>query len=135
MQFKSMILNGKCSNWETIDSGAPQGSVLDLFLLLVYINDLVGNVNCHIKLFADDKSPFSMVTDEARTALELNHDLECVSFWAWHWKMKFNAEKTEDVIFSAKRAKPLHPPPNLGSTEIARKFEHKHLGMRFWMRS
>ena len=72
---------------------------------------------------------FQVVRDEARTALELNRDLERVSLWAWQWKMQSNAEKTEEVVFSTKRVKPQHPPLNLGSDEIARKTEHKHLGM------
>ena len=70
-----------------------------------------------------------MVTGEARTALELNHDLERVGLWAWQWKIQFNAEKTGEVIFSANRAKPHHPPLTLGGNEIARKTKHKHLGM------
>ena len=51
---------------------------LVLFSFLVYINDIVENVNCDIKMFADDTSLFSLVRDEARTAFELNCDLEKV---------------------------------------------------------
>ena len=43
--------------------------------------------------------------------------------------MLFNVEKTKEVIFSSKRSKPQHPPLNLGNDMIARKTEHKHLGM------
>ena len=35
----------------------------------------------------------------------------------------------KEVCFSAKRVKPQHPPLNLGSNNVARKTEHKHLGM------
>ena len=124
-----VVLNGKCSNWETITSGVPQGSVLGPLLFLIYINDIVENVNCDIKLFADDTSLFQVVRGEARTALELNRDLERIRLWAWQWKMQFNAQKTEEVIFSTKKVKPQHPPLSLGSEEIVRKTEHKHLGM------
>ena len=43
--------------------------------------------------------------------------------------MHFNADKTEEVIFSTKRSKPLHDPLTLGTEEIERKTEHKHIGM------
>ena len=96
---------------------------------LVYINDHVENVDSDVKMFADDTSLFSVVCDEATTAQQLNRDLERVRLWAWQWKMEFNARKTEEVIFSAKRIKPHHPNLFLGNTEAERKSEHKHLGL------
>ena len=42
--------------------------------------------------------------------------------------MKFNTEKTEEVIFSSKILKPSHPPLFLGGNEVTVKAEHKHLG-------
>ena len=124
-----VLLNGKNSEWADISAGVPQGSVLGPLLFLVYINDLVENVRCDIKLFADDTSLFSAVYDESKTAAELNRDLDRVRLWAWQWKMKFNTEKTEEVIFSAKRVKPIHPPLSFGDDDVVRKSEHKHLGM------
>ena len=43
--------------------------------------------------------------------------------------MQFNADKTEEVIFSTKRLKPPHPPLHLGNEEVTRLTERKHLGM------
>lgn len=124
-----VVLNGKSSQWAQISAGVPQGSVLGPLFFLVYINDIVENVNCDVKIFADDTSLFSVVKDENKTADDLNRDLERVRLWAWQWKMKFNADKTEEVIFSSKRLKPTHPPLFLGSDEVTVKAEHKHLGM------
>ena len=124
-----VVLNGRSSEWATISAGVPQGSVLGPLFFLIYINDLVGNVKCDAKMFADDTSLYSVVVDERKTAEDLNRDLETVRLWAWQWKMHFNAEKTEEVIFSAKKTKPLHPPLTLGNDEVTRKAEHKHLGM------
>ena len=124
-----VVLNGKSSEWRRISVGVPQGSVLGPLFFLVYINDIVENVNSDIKLFADDTSLFSVVQNVTRSADELNGDLERVRLWAWQWKMQFNAEKTEEVIFSTKRKKPNHPALMLGGDEVVRKTEHKHLGM------
>ena len=53
-----VLLNGKSSNWDIVSAGVPQGSVLGPLLFLIYINDIVHNVKCDIKLFADDTSLF-----------------------------------------------------------------------------
>ena len=123
------LLNGKSSKWDNISAGVPQGSVLGPLLFLVYINDLVDNVDSDVKIFADDTSLFAAVGDETSTAEKLNRDLETIHLWAWQWKMEFNASKHDKVIFSTKRIKPSHPTLFLGNTEIERKSEHKHLGM------
>ena len=88
-----VVLNGKSSEWITISAGVPQGPVLGPLFFLVYFNDLIDNVNCDIKMFADDTSLFSCVDDPVKSALQLNEDLETVKLWAWQWKMHFNAEK------------------------------------------
>ena len=124
-----VVLNGKSSKWESISEGVPQGSVLGPLFFLIYINDIVSNVTCGIKLYADDTSLFSVVDDENITARALNRDLEKINLWAWQWKMQFNANKTEEVIFSCKRQKPNHPNLRLGNDAIASKNEHKHLGL------
>ena len=78
-----VLLNGKNSEWKDISAGVPQGSILGPLLFLVYMNDLVGNVRCDIKLFADDTSLFSAVCSESKIAEELDADLERVRLWAW----------------------------------------------------
>ena len=113
----------------TISVGVPQGLVLGPLPFHVYSNDLVESVGCDIKLFADDTSLFSTVYDESKTAEELNRDLEKVQIWAWQWKMKFNTEKTKEVIVPVKGVKPIHPPLPFGNDDVARMSEHKHLGM------
>ena len=98
----------------SVTIGVPQGSVLGPLFFLIYINDLVDNLSSEAKLFADDTSLFSVVSDESVTAEKLKKDLETISKWAHQWKMQFNPDKnkqTVQVIFSHESPKPLRPPP------------------------
>ena len=67
------------------------------------------------------------VRDVNKAALDLSRDLSKINLWVWQWKMKFNADKTEEVIFSCKREKSIHPILKLGDKIISKKSEHKHL--------
>ena len=82
-----VVLNGKCSVWVPICAGVPQGSVLGPLFFLIYMNDLIINLKCDVKMFADDTSLFKVVDDIRRSADELNADLKKVKLWAWQWKM------------------------------------------------
>ena len=70
-----VVLNGSYSNYSTVKSGVPQGSVLGPLLFLMYINDLGSNIKSNIKFFADDTMLYSIVRDPATSANNLNHDL------------------------------------------------------------
>ena len=124
-----VILNGQASEWQSVSSGVPQGSVLGPLLFIVYTNDIVENVKCDIRLFADDTSLFSRVNDATQTAFKISEDLDKIEKWAWQWKMEFNADKSEEIIFSTKRKQPFHPPIELGNQAIVRRNEHNHVGV------
>ena len=74
-RFQRVLLNGQTSDWETIQAGVPQGSILGPLFFLIYINDLTDNLNSNVKLFADDTSLFSEICDPLETANVLNNDL------------------------------------------------------------
>ena len=78
-----VVLNGFSSDYSSIESGVPQGSVLGPLLFLIYINDLEKNIKSNVKFFADDTMLFSVVNIPAISANELNHDLKVISQWAY----------------------------------------------------
>ena len=79
-----VVLNGQTSGWRKINSCVPQGSVLGPLLFLICINDIPDRIISMCKIFADDTSLFSKVSDISRSVTEFNTDL---SHWAHQWKM------------------------------------------------
>ena len=72
------VINGYKSNVKSIEAGVPQGSVLGPLLFLVYINDIVEDIQCNIRLFADDTSLYVITDDPLVSSNMLNNDLELI---------------------------------------------------------
>ena len=94
-----VVLPAAASDWTQIYAGVPQGSVLGPLLFLIYINDIVENINACIRLFADDTSLYLIVENPIEAAEKLNSDLAKVHAWASKWLVTFNPSKTESLIF------------------------------------
>ena len=131
-RFQRTTLNGQCSDWRPVLAGVPQGSILGPLFFIIYINDLTDGLLSKAKLFADDTSLFSIVFDSKQSAIELNSDLNKISKWAYQWKMSFNPDPTkqaQEVIFSRKISKNVHPAVNFNGTLVTQVPCQKHLGM------
>ena len=113
-------------------SGIPQGSVPGPLLFLIYINDVPDGINSLCKIFADDTSLFSKVSDIHKSASNLNDDLEKIRYWGYQWKMQFNPDpnkQVNEVIFSRKTNSNnlSHPPIKLNNNNISKCPNQKHL--------
>ena len=127
-----VILNDQSSSWANINAGVPQGSILGPLLFLIYINDLSDNLQCNPKLFADDTSLFSTVKVPERTANNLNNNLTEINKWAFQWKMSFSPDprkQAQEVIFSRKATKKIHPKIFFNNIPVSKADFQKHLGL------
>ena len=99
----------------------PTKSILGRLLFLIYINDLPDNLSSNPELFADYTSLLSVVHDINHSGINLNHDLENVSNWAFQWKMSFNPDidkQAQEVIFSRRLQKSNHPSLTFNYTSV-----------------
>ena len=60
---KTVALDGESSEEVTVSSGIPQSSVLSPLLFLLYINDLLDNIQSQVGLFADDTTVYLTVSN------------------------------------------------------------------------
>ena len=115
-----VVVDGVKSNISNINAGVPQGSRLGPLLFIIYINDIIEDLESDILIFADDCTLLTSAEDSNITALTLNRDLIKISSWALRWKVSFNAEKSRDIIFSKKYLNNTIP-INLNNTNIESK--------------
>lgn len=88
------VLNGTCSNWSSVISGVPQGSVLGPLLFVIFINDIdncTKNISIMLK-FADDTKLGNVATDQADVE-RLQKTIDELLVWADTWCMSFNTAK------------------------------------------
>ena len=74
----------------------------------------------------------SVVYDVTQSTNELNDDLEKISNWVYQWKMFFNPDKSkqaQEVIFSRKNQRVIHPPAIFNNMTIVHSSCQKHLGI------
>jgi len=80
------------SNWKSVQSGVPQGSVLGLLLFLIYINDLDDDIASKVLKFADDTKLFRKIKQNGDYE-HLQDDLDKLIKWSEKWQQLFNFSK------------------------------------------
>ena len=123
-----VVVDGCKSNVRSVAAGVPQGSRLGPLLFIIYINDIIEDIESDILIFADDTSLLAKGKTIDETAEILKRDLQKVVDWAAKWKVTFAADKTKQMIFSKKNIAN-SPLLLLNNEEIKRVKHHKHLGL------
>lgn len=125
---QAVVIKGEISEYSLVSAGVPQGSVLGPILFLIYINDIITDIQSTIKLFADDTSMYSFINNPTDQAFILNSDLAKINDWSKKWKVNFNQTKTELMVLSRTPNVNL-PPLYFDNTTLEPTSNHKHLGV------
>ena len=84
-----VVVDGEVSNWKSVLSGVPQGSVLGPIVFLIYINDLDNNITSNVLKFADDTKLFRKVNTDGDKQ-HLQKDLDTLVKWSEKLQMLLN---------------------------------------------
>ena len=122
-----VIVDGHCSNWNTVPSGVPQGSILGPTLFSLFVNDIPRLLSNNCLLFADDLKVFRRVGCPADT-FSLQEDLDIIMSWSLSWKLFLNINKCSVLSLSLKK-KPISVSYSLGNDVLKRVTVQKDLGI------
>ena len=108
-------VDGYLSKTHSINSGVPQGSVISPVLFILFINELLSSISSSIFSFVDDtylsssfsSNPqhlaYSNISQYRNTSASLlTNDLTNAEKWGSDNLIKFNEEKTTQVVISCK---------------------------------
>jgi hypothetical protein len=102
-----VVYEGHTAEWKNVLSGVPQGSVLGPLLFVIFINDLVDQVNNFIRLYADDTKILAKV--KSREDVErLQSDINKCVIWSQTWLMSFNIDKCKIMHIGRGKNKSTH---------------------------
>ena len=97
---------GRLSKALPVESGVPQGSVLGPILFLLYINHVIADIDCGVKIFADDiKIYLGIEVDERRDGeTRLQGNINKLVQTSASWNLKINSDKCAIMRFAPSRS-------------------------------
>ena len=124
-----VVVDGVASDWCSVTSGVPQGSILGPVLFIIFINDLPDIIHTGTKtaLYADDTKLHRNIFS-ARDCDSLQESLVKLDSWSMEKKLFFNASKCK-VLTITRKKKPVIYEYTLGSKKLTRVDHEKDLGI------
>ena len=100
-RYQAVKVNGVTSQFELIDTGVPQGSVLGPILYLIYVNELP-NISNHFStcLFADDTTLIFENSNKYELFKQCDLGVNLFFSWCCANRLSINISKTNVMLFS-----------------------------------
>ena len=97
---QAVFCHNKLSSLVDITTGVPQGSVLGLFLFLLFINDISNFTTdgCVTNLFADDAMIYASGDSVSEVIRKLQSCLSNISSWYRENRLKINSDKSKVML-------------------------------------
>lgn len=121
------------SNFENINTGVPQGTILGPLLFILYVNDLLINMpENSILSYADDTAIIANGKTWTEVETKMNDYLDDVSTWLKLNKLTLNIQKTAYITFGCySDSLPQQIEIKIDSENLNRVRETKYLGIIF----
>lgn len=127
-----VFANGVLSDFQTIKTGSPQGSVLAPILFLIYVNDMFDlSLSGTLQLFADDAVCTYGSADYASLRAKMESDLQKLYTWFTKNKLSMHIGKTKFITFYQRNTimSNIFDEINLNDNIISRVDSYKYLGI------
>lgn len=128
-RIQYVYYNGHKSQPFRAVSGVPQGSNLGPLMFLLFINDLVQQIECNKCIFADDLKIFTAIRSET-DCINLQTELTTIERWCSANNLQLNVTKCKIVTYTRK-VNPLTFNYSINGTAVARVSTIKDLGVHF----
>ena len=111
------MVNGVESDWVSVLSGVPQGTVLRPLLFSLYITYITEDIDLELRLFADDCVCYREIKDTEDT-VKLQEDIDRLGCWARSWGMRFQPVKCNIMQITRKQIKKINASYSLEGTVL-----------------
>ena len=91
-------VEGEFSEFVHISAGIPQASRLRPLLFIIYLNDLIKDLESLPLIYADDTTLISSEIDTDKTTSQLSRDLQKLSTWAKKNVILLSVNKCSTII-------------------------------------
>ena len=120
-----VVLGGEFSDWTTVTSGVPQGSVLGPVLFVIFINDIDEGIRSRIWKFADDLKMMGKVTAQEDIE-QIKTDIDKLVEWSEDWQLSFNLDKCKVMHIGSKNKEQRYV---MNGKDLKAVLEEKDLGV------